>query len=80
MSLSPYFRKADPCILGCWPFRVKWTSVSAAIAPPGFILALSTLAWKLFFLAAQGSAAFLSSNLEEVLYKSPKLMNEWMNE
>jgi len=31
----PYFPKAGPCILGGWPFRVKWTFVGAAIAPRG---------------------------------------------
>src|SRR6218665_2038992 len=38
---------------------------------PGFFLTHSTLASKLFFLAAQGSGALLSSNLEGALYKSP---------
>jgi len=31
----------------------------------------STLVSKIFFLAAQGSGALLSSNLEGALYKSP---------
>ena len=38
---------------------------------PGFFLTHSTLVSKLFFLAAQGSGALLSSNLEGALYKSP---------
>src|SRR6218665_382649 len=37
----------------------------------GFFLTHFTLASKLFFLAVQGSGALLSSNVEEVLYKSP---------
>src|SRR6218665_3580813 len=37
----------------------------------GFFLTHSTLVSKLFFLAAQGSRALLSSNLEGALYKSP---------
>src|SRR6218665_2252326 len=38
---------------------------------PGFFLTHSTLASKLFFLAAQGSGALLNSNLEGALYKFP---------
>jgi len=38
---------------------------------PGFFPTHSTLASKLFFLALLGSGAFLSSNVEEALYKSP---------
>src|SRR6218665_1109218 len=38
---------------------------------PGFFLAHSTLASKLFSLAVQGSGALLISNLEGALYKSP---------
>ena len=42
-------------------------------------LTYSILTWKLFFLAVLESGAPLSSYLEEVLYKSPEWMNEWMN-
>src|SRR6218665_2758972 len=47
-----YFHDADPCILGGWPHCVEWAS-------PRFILAHSSLARKLFFLAVQGSGALL---------------------
>ena len=34
-SRKNYQNKANPCILGGWPFRVELTSVGAAIAPHG---------------------------------------------
>src|SRR6218665_905554 len=64
-----YFNSSGSCILNGRPLCLEWASIGTAIAPPGFTLMHSTLALKLLFLAVLELGAFLSSNLEEALYK-----------
>src|SRR6218665_10443 len=59
------------------PVRSRWLATLCRMGflrhndcSPGFFLTHFTLASKLFFSAVQGSGALLSSNPEEVLFKS----------